>query len=79
MNNKFEIQFATAEDVKVFCSKARKRAFDIDIQSGNYMVDGKSILGLFSLNLSKRLTVICHTDDPDAVSSFKIECSRYVA
>ena len=33
---------------------------DVDVSSAQYVVDGKSILGVFSLNLEKPLTVKFH-------------------
>jgi phosphotransferase system HPr-like phosphotransfer protein len=36
---------------------------DVDLESGRYKVDGKSILGIFSLDLSKPLVVEIYADD----------------
>ena len=36
---------------------------DVDLESGRYKVDGKSILGIFSLDLTKDISVEAHTED----------------
>ena len=36
---------------------------DVDLTSGRYTVDAKSIMGIFSLDLSKPLTMEVHSDD----------------
>ncbi|NLY44113.1 MAG: HPr family phosphocarrier protein, partial [Clostridiaceae bacterium] len=40
--------------------------FDVDLSSGRYVVDAKSIMGIFSLDLSKPIKVQVHSDDCDA-------------
>ena len=39
---------------------------DIDLVSGHTMVDAKSILGIFSLNIMKPMTMIIHDDEDNA-------------
>lgn len=43
---------------------------DIDISVGSYTIDGKSIMGLFSLNLSVPMVVTIHSNDKDVVKLF---------
>ena len=38
--------------------------FDIDLVSGRYAVDAKSIMGIFSLDLSNPIQLVAHTDEP---------------
>lgn len=49
------------EDVKAFCKIASKYDFDIDVRSvdksSKYTLDAKSLMGLFSLDLSKPVIV----------------------
>lgn len=58
----FKIQLATIDDVKNFVTAASQFASDIDVVGGRYIIDAKSILGLFSLDLSKPLTLQVHSD-----------------
>ncbi|MCQ2430479.1 MAG: HPr family phosphocarrier protein [Clostridia bacterium] len=36
---------------------------DVDLESGRYVVDGKSLLGIFSLDLRKPVKMTFHDDD----------------
>jgi len=50
-------------DVKDFVNIVNKYEFDVDLSSGRYVVDAKSIMGIFSLDLSKPIKVQVHADD----------------
>lgn len=60
------IKLATISDVKVFVNKVAKYDFDVDLISGRYAIDAKSIMGIFSLDISKPIKLDAHTDDADA-------------
>jgi phosphotransferase system HPr-like phosphotransfer protein len=51
-------------DVKDFVNIVNKYDFDVDLSSGRYIVDAKSIMGIFSLDLSKPIKVEIHSDNP---------------
>lgn len=59
------INLKMAGDVKEFVSTVTKFDYDIDLRSGRYVVDAKSLLGIFSLDLSKPITLEIHSDDCD--------------
>ena len=59
------IRLSLAENVKNFVSIASKYSYDIDLRVGRHVVDGKSILGIFSLDLSKPITLEVLNDDCD--------------
>lgn len=42
-------------DVKSFVNIVSKYDFDIDLTSGRYVVDAKSIMGIFSLDLTQKI------------------------
>lgn len=58
-----QISLQMASSVKEFVSIVQKYAFDIDLRCDRYVVDAKSILGIFSLDLSKPINVEIHSDD----------------
>ena len=58
----FNIMLKSINDVKDFVNIANKYDFDIDMTSGRYVVDAKSIMGIFSLDLSKSIKVEAHED-----------------
>ncbi len=53
----FDIVLATINDVKNFVNIVNRYDFDVDLTSGRYVVDAKSIMGIFSLDLSKPIKV----------------------
>jgi len=57
------VNLATINDVKEFVSAVSKFAYEIDLVSGRYAVDAKSIMGIFSLDLSKNIRVDIHSDE----------------
>lgn len=62
----FNILLKSINDVKDFVNIVNKYDFDVDLSSGRYIVDAKSIMGIFSLDLSKPIKVDVHHDDADA-------------
>lgn len=59
------ILLSTIDDVKYFVNTVAKYDFDVDLISGRYAIDAKSIMGIFSLDLSKPITLQAHTENPD--------------
>ena len=59
----FNIMLRSITDVKDFVNIVNKYEFDVDLSSGRYVVDAKSIMGIFSLDLSKPIKLEAHTDD----------------
>ena len=60
---KMKISLGSIEAVKEFVALTNSYSFDSDLVSGRYAVDAKSIMGIFSLDLSKELTLNIHSDD----------------
>jgi phosphotransferase system HPr-like phosphotransfer protein len=54
-------------DVKDFVNIVSRYDFDIDLVSGRYVVDAKSIMGIFSLDLTKPICVNFYTEDADGI------------
>lgn len=51
--------------VKNFVSLVNRYNYDMDLSSGRYVVDAKSILGIFSIDLSKPILMTIYSDDCD--------------
>lgn len=58
-----QIKLTAKEDVKEFVNQACKCDFDIDVFYNRVIIDAKSILGVFSMDLTKVLTVRCNGYD----------------
>ena len=71
----FDLLLSSINDVKDFVNIVSKCDFDVDLTSGRYVVDAKSIMGIFSLDLSKPIKVEVHSDDCD---KFMEELDKFI-
>ncbi len=62
-----EIKLSSIEDVRNFVNIVGKYEMDIDLTSGRYVVDAKSIMGIFSLDLLSPIQLTAHSDEPEAL------------
>ena len=58
-----KIFLGTIERVKDFVNAVTRLDCDVDIVSGRYVIDAKSIMGIFSLDLSKPIDLNIHAED----------------
>ena len=61
------IKLCTIADVRDFVNAVAAFDGEIDLSSGRYVVDGKSIMGIFSLDLMSPIQLTAHTDAPEAL------------
>ena len=59
------IRLSTIADVQEFVGIVARSPIDIDLISGRYVVDAKSIMGIFSLDLLKPIRLDAHADDTE--------------
>lgn len=57
------ISLNTIDKVKSFVNDLNRYDVDFDLVSGRYIIDAKSIMGIFSLDLSKPITLNIHADN----------------
>ncbi len=62
MNTVF-VSLNSIDKVKSFVNIVAKYNADFDLVSGRYVIDAKSIMGIFSLDLSKPITLKIHDTD----------------
>ena len=62
-----EISLNTIDKVKTFVNDINRFDNDFDLVSGRYVIDAKSMMGIFSLDLSKPITLNIHADDADDI------------
>ena len=71
------ILLGTINDVKSFVNIVSKYDFEVDLTSGRYVIDAKSIMGIFSLDLSKpiKLEAQCEMDSKfiEEIKSFTVK------
>ncbi|USF26213.1 hypothetical protein N510_001138 [Firmicutes bacterium ASF500] len=57
------ISLTEVNQVKQFVNLIGQAPFDVDVLSGRYTVNAKSMLGIYSLDLSKPIQVVIYSDD----------------
>ncbi|MCC8045880.1 MAG: HPr family phosphocarrier protein [Clostridiales bacterium] len=57
------ISLNSIDKVKSFVNDITKFDNDFDLVSGRYVIDAKSIMGIFSLDLSKPIELNIHAED----------------
>ena len=58
-----KISLNSIDKVKSFVNAITQFEFDFDLISGRYVIDAKSIMGIFSLDLSKSIDLNIHATD----------------
>lgn len=58
-----QISLNSIDKVKAFVNDVTKFDCDFDLVSGRYVIDAKSIMGIFSLDLSKPITLNVHAEE----------------
>ena len=80
--SEFYVSLSSIEDVRQFVNAANRCTCEVDVLSGRYVVDAKSIMGLFSLDLSKPVKVEVHGADADraafeeSVAAFEVKAPK---
>ncbi len=59
------IKLSFAEEVKAFVNAVNRYPYEMDLRAGRHVVDAKSILGIFSLDLSKPIILDIYDDNCD--------------
>lgn len=62
-----KIQFSDMEDILQFCTLCKGMKADIDVKQGNKWIDGKSLLGLMSLDVGQNLQMVVYGEDGENV------------
>ena len=59
------IKLSFAEEVKAFVNAVNRYPYEMDLRSGRHVVDAKSILGIFSLDLSRPISLEIYSEQCD--------------
>lgn len=57
------VSINTVDKIKAFVNDIAKFEYDFDLVSGKYVVNAKSIMGIFSLDIGKPICLNIHTED----------------
>lgn len=58
-----QVSINTVEKVKAFVKDVTKFEYEFDLVSGRYVVNAKSIMGIFSLDIRKPICLKINTED----------------
>ena len=72
-----KIFLGSIEKVKDFVNEVSRLDCDVDIVSGRYVIDAKSIMGLLSLGIPKEIFIVIHTNNKDVISKFEEDISKW--
>lgn len=62
-----QIHLNSIEKVKAFVNSVNRFSTEFDLISGQYVIDAKSIMGIFSLDLSKPMDLKIYDDNADDI------------
>lgn len=65
----FKVVLSSVVDVKNFVNIINTFDFDVDLVSGRYVVDAKSLVGIFSLDLVHPIIMRVYTEDTEKLES----------
>ena len=57
-----QIILSNIQDIREFVNQVIMLDYEVDLVQGRYVIDAKSIMGIFSLDLLSPITVIAHTE-----------------
>ncbi len=72
------ISLNSIDKVKSFVNDLSKFDVDFDLVSGRYVIDAKSIMGIFSLDLSKPIDLNIHAETEPLISEIMAVLTPYV-
>lgn len=62
-----KIRLNGVDDIRAFVNAVATCEYDLDLKNGRYVVDAKSIMGIFSLDLSSPLDLVIYGEHEDEV------------
>lgn len=78
MDTKLVLNLNTLDKVRDFTNEANKFNSDIDIIRGRYVIDGKSVLGIYTIDLTKPVTVKINSDDKAEIARFYEKMEQFL-
>ena len=62
-----KIRLASVQDIREFVNLVILADYDVDLVQGRYVIDAKSIMGIFSLDLLSPITLVAHTENAESL------------
>ena len=67
--HRVKISLNSIQKVKTFNKLISTVDCDVDLTYGRYTIDAKSIMGIFSIDISKPVNMVIHSDNADEIES----------
>ncbi len=78
MDTKLVLNLNTLDKVRDFTNEANKFNSDIDIIRDRYVIDAKSVLGIYTIDLTKPVTVKINSDDKAEIARFNEKMEKFL-
>lgn len=65
----FKVMLSSIVDVQNFVNLVNEFEFDVDLVSGRYVIDAKSLMGIFSLDLSKPVIMRVYSENTEELEN----------
>ena len=75
---KVQLKLVTVEDIRSIVTVLAKYGVDLDIQQGRYIVDARSLMGIFSLDLLKPVDFVINSEDEKVVNSVLEDVKNWI-
>lgn len=79
VEKKYLVNLNNIDKVKKFNAVVSQNGNAFDLVSGRYVIDAKSIMGIFSLDLSKDIELVAHFEDGADVKEFEASIAEFLA
>lgn len=62
---KIQITLTSIQDIRKFVNEVTLLDYEVDLEQGRYIVDAKSIMGIFALDTLSPITLVAHSDNTE--------------
>lgn len=62
---KIRITLSSIQDIRKFVNEVTLLDYEVDLEQGRYIVDAKSIMGIFALDTLSPITLVAHSDNTE--------------
>lgn len=71
MKNKYKVNLNEISKIKEFNKKISELDSEVDLLRGRYVIDAKSLMGIFTLDVSLPIDIVLYSEDPEEIKLFK--------
>lgn len=76
--NEFYIKVDSVDKVKDFVKVTNKIIPDMDLIVGRYIIDAKSIMGIFSVDLTRKIRLKIHSDNEKECTGIRKKLEKFI-